>query len=98
MNPLGAFFEKIGSEKPYSRWLQWLAWLILASAIALPRLAGLSRLVTPDEHFSDYVVIYIAERQRGMSSAILDYVADLKPDYTVRINGLDYVQIYKIHP
>jgi hypothetical protein len=47
---------------------------------------------------SDYVVIYISQRQRGMSSAILDYVADLKPEYTVRINGLDYVQIYKIHP
>jgi len=46
---------------------------------------------------SDYVVIYISQRQREIASPILDYVADLTPEYTVWINGLDYAQVYKIH-
>lgn len=46
---------------------------------------------------SDYVVIYISQRQREIATPILDYVADLTPEYTVWINGLDYAQVYKIH-
>lgn len=46
---------------------------------------------------SDYVVVYINQRQRKIASPILDYVADLTPEYTVWINGLDYAQVYKIH-
>jgi hypothetical protein len=46
---------------------------------------------------SDYVVIYISQRQRETAKAILDYVAHINPEYTIRINGLDYIQIYKIH-
>ncbi len=46
---------------------------------------------------SDYVVIYISQRQREIASPILDYVADLTPEHTVWINGLDYARVYKIH-
>jgi len=45
---------------------------------------------------SDYVVIYIAQQQRKIGSPILEDVARLNPEYTIRINGLDYVQIYKL--
>ena len=45
---------------------------------------------------SDYAVIYISQWQRHIPQPILDYVSELTPEYVVRINGLDYVHIYKI--
>jgi len=45
---------------------------------------------------SDYAIIYISQWQRHIPQPILDYVSELTPEYIVRINGLNYVQIYKI--
>jgi hypothetical protein len=47
----------------------------------------------------DYLVLYIHQWQRQQPDpALLHYFASQTPDYTVRINGLDYAQIYAIHP
>ena len=45
---------------------------------------------------SDYIVIYIHEWQRNLPSEVLDRLRNLKPEYSVWINGLEYVRIYKI--
>jgi 4-amino-4-deoxy-L-arabinose transferase-like glycosyltransferase len=46
---------------------------------------------------SDYAVIYISQWQREISPPILEYVARLKPEHIVWINGLEYARIYKLH-
>jgi hypothetical protein len=46
---------------------------------------------------SDYAVIYINQRQAQLAKAVLDYVAQLKPEHTIWLNGIRYADIYKIH-
>jgi hypothetical protein len=46
---------------------------------------------------SDYAVIYINQQQAHLAQPVLDYVAQLKPEHTVWLNGIPYAQIYKIH-
>ena len=45
---------------------------------------------------SDYAVIYISQWQRGLPKPVLDYVAQLTPEHTVWIDGLEYARIYKL--
>jgi hypothetical protein len=46
---------------------------------------------------TDYCVIYINQRQRGrLPRALLEYVDSLQPVSVVRIQGLDYAQIYDL--
>ena len=45
---------------------------------------------------SDYAVIYIHEWQRDIPSEVLDRLRNLIPEYSVWIDGLEYVRIYKI--
>jgi 4-amino-4-deoxy-L-arabinose transferase-like glycosyltransferase len=45
---------------------------------------------------SDYVVIYLEEWQRNLPAEVLDRLRNLKPEYSVWIDGLEYVQVYKI--
>lgn len=45
---------------------------------------------------SDYAVIYIHQWQRNIPEPILEYVSQIKPEHTITINSLEYVQIYKI--
>ena len=53
--------------------------------------------VVEDWKDSDYYVLYINEVQREkVSRELIDYFAALKPVHVVRINGLDYVNIYDI--
>jgi hypothetical protein len=44
---------------------------------------------------SDYVVVYIHQWQRDLPSEVLDRLRDLQPEYSVWINGLEYVRVYK---
>ena len=46
---------------------------------------------------SDYAVIYISQIQRNYPQAVLEYVSHLDPEHTIRINGLEYARIYKLH-
>ena len=45
---------------------------------------------------SDYAVVYIAQWQRQIPKAVLDYVAMLEPEHSIWINGLEYARIYAI--
>jgi len=45
---------------------------------------------------SDYIVIYIHEWQHNLPAEVLDRLRNLQPEYSVWIDGLEYVKIYKI--
>ena len=45
---------------------------------------------------SDYIVIYIHEWQRNLPAEVLDRLRNLQPEYSVWIDGLEYVKVYKI--
>jgi 4-amino-4-deoxy-L-arabinose transferase-like glycosyltransferase len=45
----------------------------------------------------DYAVVYLAQAQRLLIDAEVGrYLSSLKPEHTVRINGIDYARIYEI--
>lgn len=44
---------------------------------------------------SDYIVVYIHEWQRELPREVLERLRDLQPEYSVWINGLEYVWVYK---
>jgi Dolichyl-phosphate-mannose-protein mannosyltransferase len=46
---------------------------------------------------SDYAVIYINQVQAQLARPVLEYVAQLKPEHTIWLNGIRYADIYKIH-
>ena len=47
----------------------------------------------------DYLVLYIHQWQRQQPDpAMLAYFEQQEPEYVVRINNLDYAQVYKLHP
>ncbi len=46
---------------------------------------------------ADYAVIYIHQWQRNLPQPVLDIVRNLQPEKTIWIDGLEYVQIYKLH-
>ncbi len=45
---------------------------------------------------SDYVVIYISQRQRQFSSDVLEFLDQMTPEHTIWLDGLEYAQIYKL--
>jgi hypothetical protein len=46
---------------------------------------------------NDYVVLYIHQKQRGLySKRIEEYVSNRKPEYTVWLNGIEYVRVYAL--
>jgi len=45
----------------------------------------------------DYVGVYLAQAQRLLiDTEVARYLSSLKPEHTVRINGIDYARIYEI--
>jgi hypothetical protein len=46
---------------------------------------------------SDYAVVYIHQWQRGMPAEVLAQLAKMKPEHSIWINGIEYVQIYRLH-
>jgi hypothetical protein len=46
---------------------------------------------------SEYAVIYIHQWQRQIPSWMLEFLSNRTPEHTVWINGIEYVQIYRIH-
>lgn len=46
---------------------------------------------------ADYIVIYIHQWQRYVPKQVLDYLSEKKPEHTISINGIEYVEIYKMH-
>jgi len=44
----------------------------------------------------DYAVIYIQQWQRHMPQTLLDILDQRKPEFSVWINGLEYVRVYKL--
>jgi len=45
---------------------------------------------------ADYVVIYIHQLQRNIPVELLDRLRSLQPEYSIWIDGLEYVRVYKI--
>jgi hypothetical protein len=45
---------------------------------------------------ADYAVIYIHQWQRSLPKAVLAYLQELRPEKTIWINSLPYVQIYRL--
>jgi len=45
---------------------------------------------------SDYIVIYIHEWQRNLPAEVLERLRNQTPEYSVWINGLEYVRVYKL--
>ena len=45
---------------------------------------------------SDYAVVYIHQWQRNLPAEVLDRLRTLTPEYSVWIDGLEYVRVYKI--
>ena len=45
---------------------------------------------------ADYAVIYLEQWQRNVPAQVLDKLKGLKPEHSIWINGLEYVQVYKI--
>jgi hypothetical protein len=45
---------------------------------------------------ADYVVIYIHQWQRYVPRQVLDYLSGQVPEHTISINGIEYVEIYKM--
>lgn len=61
------------------------------------RLAPPDTVVGRNWREADYCVVYINQRQRGrLPRALLDDLEPLRPAMTVRIQGLEYVQIYDL--
>jgi hypothetical protein len=44
-----------------------------------------------------YLVIYIHQWQRGTPQNLLDALANLDPEYSVNINGIEYVRVYHLN-
>ena len=54
-----------------------------------------------DEQFedvlaADYAVVYISQWQRQPETKLIQYLFDKEPEYTVVINGFDYVKVYNM--
>ena len=45
---------------------------------------------------SNYVVVYIHEWQRNLPAEVLDRLRGSAPEYSVWIDGVEYVRVYKI--
>jgi hypothetical protein len=45
---------------------------------------------------ADYAVIYISQWQRQPNTILIQYLADKQPEYTVEINGFEYVKVYNL--
>jgi hypothetical protein len=45
---------------------------------------------------SAYVVIYVHQWERGFPESILDFIADLTPEHTIWIDGIEYARKYEI--
>ncbi len=45
---------------------------------------------------ADYVVITSAQVQRGLYPTTLDFFLPRQPEYTARINGIDYAWVYRV--
>jgi 4-amino-4-deoxy-L-arabinose transferase-like glycosyltransferase len=45
---------------------------------------------------SDYIVIYLEQWQRNIPAEVLDKLKDVQPEYSVWLDGLEYVRVYKI--
>ncbi len=44
----------------------------------------------------DYLVIYVHQWQRGTPQNLLDALANLQPEYSAVINGIEYVRVYHL--
>jgi hypothetical protein len=90
------------NQKPHSNRLSVMSWYGDGSFFFLSK----SRVNTINSEWSssdwdtfnksDYIVIYITQWQRNIPADVLDKLKALKPEYSVWINGLEYVQVYKI--
>ncbi len=50
-----------------------------------------------DEVFeADYWVLYLSQKQRGMSPPAFEFVEGHQPEYTVVINGIEYAWVYNL--
>jgi hypothetical protein len=45
----------------------------------------------------DFLVLYISQRQRQIDQNMMDYFARQIPEFTARINGIDYAEVYNLH-
>ncbi len=90
------------SAKPGGQQLQVASWYVPSFA---PYFSGYVRGIPLETELdeaqveellgSDYVVVYIHQWQRQMPRPLLEILAQKTPEYSVEINGLEYVRIYK---
>ena len=90
------------NEKPNSNRLRVMAWygdgpfLFLSKS---PYYSLNSEWKDVDREYfnkADYVVIYIHQLQRNIPVELLDRLRSLQPEYSIWIDGLEYVRVYKI--
>jgi hypothetical protein len=46
----------------------------------------------------DYAIIYINQKQRNFPSQLMDHLAGQAPEHTIQIDGVDFVDIYRLNP
>jgi len=63
----------------------------------IPILAQLSPEQLEQLLAMDYLVIYIHQWQRGTPQNLLNALEPMDPDYSVWINGLEYVRVYRLN-
>jgi len=62
------------------------------NSLPVHRLGESWRLTIDD---SDYLVVYINQRQRELTPGLFEYISDWQLEHTIWINDIQYAQIYK---
>jgi 4-amino-4-deoxy-L-arabinose transferase-like glycosyltransferase len=90
------------NEMPNSDRIRVMAWYVDGPFLyfSKSRLYGLHSEWTTLEQDQlnklDYAVIYVHQWQRNIPAELLDWLKDVQPEYSVWIDGLEYVRVYKI--
>ena len=55
---------------------------------------------TLDEYLNnyDYAIIYINQKQRNFPPQLMEYLAKQSPEHTIQIDGVDFVDSYRLKP
>jgi 4-amino-4-deoxy-L-arabinose transferase-like glycosyltransferase len=89
---------KTNKDTQVASWYSNLFTLFYGEDVAdIPILAQLSPERLDQLLAMDYLVIYIHQWQRGTPQNLLAALQPLDPDYSVWINGLEYVRVYHLN-
>jgi len=89
---------KTNRDTHVASWYSNLFTLFYGDDVAdIPILAQLSPEQLEQLLAMDYLVIYIHQWQRGTPQNLLNALEPMDPDYSVWINGLEYVRVYRLN-